>query len=61
MYAILQDASEQEWQFCNRPISVFFSQFDHGILNNIQSSIIVANGVDRLLKGTLLYTTQKVR
>ena len=59
--SVLQDALKQHRQFLGRFVSVLFSQLQHGILHDVQCSLVVANREHRLLERAPLYAGKKVR
>ena len=53
--------TQQQRQFFGRPVAVFFGEFHHRVLDDVQGRFIIAYGVHRLLVSAALYLRQKVR
>ena len=50
-YGVLQDALEQHGEFFGWPVAIAFGQLKHGVLHNIESGMLVTNGVLSLFIG----------
>mgnify|MGYP003406565649 FL=1 len=58
---VLQDALEKHRQFCRWLVSIFFRQFEHRILHDIQRRLVVAYSKQCLLVGAPLDAGEKIR
>lgn len=58
-YGILQDTLEQHWQFFSRLAAIFFSQFKHRVLDDIQGGVIVVHGEYRMFECAALDIAEK--
>ena len=52
---------EQHWQFCQRFVGIFLDEFQHCILDNIQSLLFVPNRKLRVLVSATFDVGKKVR
>ena len=56
---VLQDAVEQQRKFFHRLVAIPFRQFKHGILNDIQSGVLISYGKSGMLEGSAFDTCQE--
>ena len=58
---VLEDALEQHGEFFRRPVAVFFGQFQHAVLNDVEGGLFFVNSKHGLLEGATFRCEQKVR
>lgn len=56
---VLQNSLEQHGQLLSRLVAVFFCQFDHGILNDVQRHVFVTHGKQRLFVGATFHSAEE--
>jgi hypothetical protein len=61
VYGVLQDALEQHRQFGRRLGGVFFGQFEHCVLHDVERGILVLDREYRLLERATLHFGEKRR
>jgi hypothetical protein len=58
---VLQDALKQHGEFIHRLVAIFFGEFEHGILHDVQRCMFVANRKQRLFVGASLDFGKELR
>ena len=58
---VLQDALKQHRQLGGRLVGVFFRQFQHGVLHDVERGVLVARREHRLLERASLDVREKSR
>jgi hypothetical protein len=58
---VLHDALEQQRQFFRRPVSIFFGEAEHRVLDDVQRGFVIVDGKDGLLESTAFNAFEEVR
>ena len=59
-HRVLQNALKQHWQFPRWPRRIFFGEFHHRVLDDVQCGVFVSHGVHRAFEGAFLDADQEV-
>jgi hypothetical protein len=59
--AVLQDALEEHGEFVGAAVAIFLGELHHRILDDVERTFVVANGVSRLPEGATLDGGEKIR
>jgi hypothetical protein len=57
----LQNPVKQQRQLGRRPVTVALGEPQHRVLHDVERSLLVVNGIDRVLESAALYALQKGR